>query len=389
MTDSSKRDNPPSDQALENCVAQALSESSELIPTSESEVARAEANGVAFDDELPAGLAGYSPGAPVQVGVRKVVSLQAAPQLMSQRRVWVGHALSALLGAAASVALTWWLSGKPPAPVVFGPEPATSTHRGEPHPAGATPVSLSASECDADCCAGADCPKASRELRDCSSQRRCIRCSESDHSEDRFRIRIGRLAPTDAGRELLASANGRALETCVRVAGSEYACTSAQDQADEQEVWASLPLVASTTDLLAQLTVELRWAGAAEALAAWSYPIQSNATVLCSGLAIKPKRTDGTVLGTLSAFLDDTYFVELERSSQAAKLLTVSQQFRAQGPALKIFETKAQADSHFALSVGPLSKKSAEKIRWSVLQAGGHPRVVIGADYVGTPNVLR
>jgi hypothetical protein len=111
--------------------------------------------------------------------------------------------------------------------------------------------------------------------------------------------------------------------------------------------------------------------------------------VLCNGLSIKVKQPDGEVLGMLSAFLDDTYFVELGRGSEPAKLAELARSYRFEGVVPKIFETSAKGDVHFALVLGPMGKSAAERARWAVLQRKGQAKIAIGADHMGEPMSIR
>lgn len=213
--------------------------------------------------------------------------------------------------------------------------------------------------------------------------RRCVSCV-SDSPDGRFRLRIGRLAPSPTGKFLLEKSPGKSLELCVRVAASPLACIKAYAGADGDEAWVSLPLTATSADLLAGLTVYLRWSGEEEPMAEWSYPIEANAAVLCNGIAVKAKLPDGEPVGSLSIFLDDAYYVELGRARSVGELEQLVQSLRLGSTKPKVFETESQAGEHFVVTLGPMSKAAAESTRWAVMGQGGTAKLVLGFDYRGS-----
>lgn len=379
MTDSPKYDHD-AERRTEQWVAETLVKHQELIPLSSAEVAEAEARGVAFEGELPDSLKRYSPGAGDVP--KNVVSL--ASHRASQR-AWVGQGLAAILGAAAAVAVLWsWQRYQAETKTVVGREPHSPLQSNPVLPAGGqrTPVTTSPL-CSEACCAGSDCAAAKSPLKECASQRRCIHC-DVGAADSRMRIRIGRLAPSETTQFLLDKSPGRALELCVRVASSELLCTPAQANTPQDEAWAALPLVASPADLLGGLTVQVRWVGESDAMAMWSKPIETNPTVLCNGIAIKPKLPDGELVGSLSIFLDDPYYVELGRAPRTQSLLDATSGLKFAGGSPFLYETTAAANERFAMSLGPFDRATADSVRWAVLHQGGDAKIVLGFDYRGT-----
>jgi hypothetical protein len=83
--------------------------------------------------------------------------------------------------------------------------------------------------------------------------------------------------------------------------------------------------------------------------------------------------------------LDDTHFVELARAASVQPLLALAQRIHLSGATLDVYETRWSGAQHFALVVGPLSETSAEKLRWSLLDAGVQAHVGLGSDHVGAP----
>jgi hypothetical protein len=196
-------------------------------------------------------------------------------------------------------------------------------------------------------------------------------------------LRIGRLAPSATGKFLLDKSPGKALETCVRVASSPLSCVSAYAGSDDEEAWVSLPLTATSADLLAGITVQLRFVGDEDPMAEWRYPVESSVAVLCNGLAVKLKLPDGEIVGSLSMFLDDAYYVELGRGKLPSELTRRLSTLQFKGASPNLFETDAVESNRYALSIGPVDKATAEAAKWSVLRQGGDAKIVLGFDYRG------
>lgn len=392
MTDRDGSNAPQSDRPLEELVVRALADAGELIPTTEAEVARAEAAGVESVEPLPASLREFRAE---RAGLARVVALGSARRATPRHVTWLGHGVAAVLGAAAALGLVWLHSARHhQARLGAGQDP-----RREPIDTNAVASSATTQftvklgdACAPQCCAGIDCKTPTDKPKECASHRRCVRCMESDASGERYRLRTGRIAPTQALLRLLEGAPDKVLEACFRVnavSSGGFSCTPAQARGDSDEAWALLPIVASGADLLSGLVVQLRWRGEAIALGEWTSPIQSNTAVLCSGLAIKPKQPDGELLGTLSVFLDDTYYVEIGRGRDTAGLTKLIRGYQFEGVVPKLFETEGSGDNRFAATLGPLSRAAAEQGRWQLLQHGAEAKVVVGVDYRGEPMLVK
>ena len=384
MTEREPPDIDQHDEPLEDWVIDALVERQVLVPISESEVARAERDGLAFEGLLPDSLRGFAPRASLaQAPLATVVALHER-RTLTRKQAWLGHGLSAVAGAAAAAAalLVW-----------KGHYHDKSLHLAQDHNAIATFATVPAggsvptaigpfAVCGTPCCAGTDCSEAKAALRQCASLRRCVSCA-SIASDERYRLRIGRMAPTSTGQFLLDKTPGKSLELCVRVASSPLACSKAFAGGDGEEAWVPLPLTATSADLLAGLTVQLRWVGEDDAMASWSYPIENNATVLCNGIAVKVKLPDGEVVGSLSMFLDDAYYVELGRGKSLIELGQRVAKLRFEDIRPQIYETAGSVNERFAVTIGPMGKAAAEAARYAAFVQGFEARVVNGFDYRG------
>lgn len=356
-------DHDPDDDL--DMLARALAEAGDLAPATEDEVARAEREGVEFKGELPPSLAELrdeeAPGES-----RRVVPLRPPSR-------WRGHVISALLGAAAAAALTLWI-GRPgaPTPTVGGEPPTPGRDAGKASAKIAVPP---LHECPAACCAGAGCAAAKAELKQCASGRPCVACTLGD-KQARYRVRIGALAPLDAKRI------SAPLQLCVRAGASVAACAPAHASSSDSEPWTALPLVISVADAVAGVSLEVRAAGAKEPIASWRGPVLITPTVLCSGLALRPKDDKGDAFGSVSLFLEDTHYVQLAESSNIEELSEIRQRYQgADQP--KIFETTATGAHRFSLELGPTDRQDAERVRAALLRDGAEARVVIGDAHRG------
>jgi hypothetical protein len=106
---------------------------------------------------------------------------------------------------------------------------------------------------------------------------------------------------------------------------------------------------------------------------------------LCKGLFIKPKTQNEELLGVVSAFLDDTYYVELARRDDVDELVEARSRYAFEDVTPRIFETSKAGAERFALVVGPFDKSGAERLRWALLERKQQARVSVGEDFVGPP----
>jgi hypothetical protein len=355
------------DAKIEELAAKALAENGELIPTTSSEVERAEAD--LGDVELPESLAKYRPPAP------KVVPLR------PRRNPVLTHGVAVVLGAAAAW-LVFTLTKKPRVdPGIGAPtrEPALRMLDAGPD---ARAIALQApSVCDG-------CAPGRADVKDCASGRSCVTCDEKRIRDSRYRLRVGAFVPFDAGRKLISNGNA-GLELCVRVGSSDRACVPAHADAGQTEIWSKLPHAVSATDLVAALGIEVKVKGATRAAGEWVNAVQITPSVLCKGLSIKIKNADDESLGAVSVFLDDTYFVELGRAGSLPPLQRMAELYEFGALTPSVFETSKSGDERLSLEIGPFDKQAAEAVRWQILKQGGHGRLGYGIDHLGEPRSLR
>jgi hypothetical protein len=353
------------DAELERDVVRALRAGGELIPVSDEEVLAAERELESSELELPESLREYRGAAAPGRGA--VV-----------RGPWLGYAAASLLGAAAASLL--WFTLQPEKP-----HDLSGAGRDLVRPSASAPkrptIPMSVKSCADECCAGADCSKADSASRDCPSGQRCISCA-AGQNEGPFRLRLGAMVLTEAGEKLLEPSSGAPLELCVVTPGAPLACVAALSGGTSDDQWRLLGRVLSAQDLLSGLTVEVRRQGEASALASWKHPVVPAAEVFCKGLAIQPR--DKEVVGRVSAFLEQTHFVELAHATSLAELRERQAEYEFHGIEPRIYET-TQADRRFALVLGPLDKQRAQALRWAALEGGKEASVAFGLDFVGPP----
>ncbi len=358
------RDDAPLDAALRR----ALRENDDLIPTSDAEVERAEA-ALEDDVQLPERLRSYR---------------EPAPARAQRRPRAVGYVGAGFVGAAIAAAALLWLR-QPDVPLVTSaggelvpPRPVTS--------ASAPPVPLDArSRCERGCCAGSDCKTASASLSACPSGIRCASCATDNANGGPYRLRLGTVIPTEAGKHQLPLTTP--LELCVAQTGAEASCVPALVE-DGGEAWRQLPVVTPLQDLLVGLTLELRQHGVAQPLATWKRAVPPTPEVLCKGLVIQ--LSDGDVaLGRMSAFIEPTHFVELARAASVPSLLHAARAFDITGTLPRVAESSRGDTARFVLTLGPFDKAEAETLRWQALSRGAEAKVGLGLDYVGAPHPLQ
>lgn len=353
------------ERALQALLADAFSEREELLPTSEAEVARAEAALATSSARLPA---------------RLRHDWQAEPALKPRvRRQWLGYASAAALGAMAASA-TFWLAAPRSAPTPISGEarPAASV---PPPPSVPARLELSAPSCAKECCAGSQCAGARAGLAQCASGRTCLACG-SDDERNRYRVRLGALALNDEGKARLDHELSGALELCARVGDAPAVCTPAQSGTNG---WSTLPLVVSPRDLLLGIAVTVQPAADHRALASWRQPIAVTAETLCRGIVAQPRVTAGAVIGSLSVLLDETHYVALAHGSDVRSVRSAADSFAFHGLTPELYETRVEGKRGFALVLGPFSHSGAEQIRWQLLAANRTAEVVLGDELVGEP----
>jgi hypothetical protein len=336
------------DTPLDVATLRALGERDGFLPTTETEVGRAEAT-LPDDLELPEGLRSYRPRG--ETG--KVVPLE------RKRRPLLTHSLAVAAGGLAAAA-AFALLTPPPAPTV-------TSAGGELVRPSASAKSLRVplvyeSRCARECCAGADCKTASENMRACPSGVRCAGCAPDNVGGGPYRLRVGSVILTDVGRSLTSSEGP--LDVCVRASASDTPCLPATGEPGG-ETWRSLKVVSPLQDLLTGLSVELRRHGDAVALAGWRRPVSPTADVLCKGLAVQLGNEKET-WARLSIFVEPTHFVELSRAAAVPDLLGRLNRFDVSGIEPRIFA-----------------------LRWQLLDHGVDTRVGHGLDFVGAARPTR
>jgi hypothetical protein len=367
------RDPDEDETGLDARTLRALRDADDLVPTSEAEVERAEAQ-LSDDLELPPSLQQYRSRGAQPDNVRA---------LPSKRGSWLTHSAAVALGALAAAFALWWLRTPPAPPVTSaGGELVRPSSNAPP---ARMPIAFG-SRCERQCCAGTQCAAASENLRACPSGMRCIGCAPDNAGGGPYRLRLGSMVPTEAGQKLLPLE--APLELCVpSPTTGESRCLPALGD-DNGDTWRLLQQVTSIQELLTGLTVELRKRGDRAALASWKHPVSPTTEVLCKGLLIP--LSDGTeVLARISAFVEHTHFVELSRAAAVPQLLTTLARFDISGIEPRIYETSRPEAGRFALTFGPLEKADADALRWQILDHGVEATVSHGLDFVGSARPTR
>jgi hypothetical protein len=364
----------------ERLVADALGERGELVPTTELEVERMEAEleGGALRSPPPFEFA-EDAGASVSVGPRSVEREGPGGRRStggfrgaSAGARWAGYGISAALGALAATVALWWSRPALRPVALEGTGEATRVPSTQPRPAAAVRLSVPA-DCH-DCCGGTSC---SAQPSKCPSGRRCIPCGVE--AQARFRLRVGAVNVSEAARG--ADGETPAERLCVSVAGSRAQCLQANAYADQTEPWRVLSRVVAAEDLLAGVRFELRSGDDKTLLAVWNRPVVVADDTLCKGLFVALKTEGGQQLGSVSAFLEDAQYVEIARAGRVGPLAELAAQLSSNTVTAKVTETTGAA--RFALVVGPLGVDAANRVRWQLLDAGLSATVTTGNDLVG------
>ena len=353
---------------LDDEMVRALRASDDLVPTSESEVERAEAT--LPDLELPARLKSYRR--------RESRPSNVAP-LAGKPRV-AGYALAAACGALAAAAAVAWLRPTPAPPVTSAGGELLRASASAPAPA---PILhfLFRSRCERECCAGSACKTPGPSLSACPSGLSCVACSPDNVNGGPYRLRFGSMITSEAGQKVLPLE--APLELCVVGNGGDTVCLPALGEPGG-DAWRLLKTVSPLQDLLTGLTIELRKRGEPAALASWKHAVSPTPDIMCKGLAVQ--LTDGTeTLGRLSVFVEPTHFVELARAPGVPELLKTLRRFEVGGIQPRIYEASQPGARRFALVFGPLDKADAEALRWQILDHGQEATISHGLDFIGNP----
>ncbi len=422
---------PPGDAGLMEALATALTEDGELLPITEEEVRAAEERsepvalparlaGLRFDRSTPAPMgrdedlmpsrgdgevevddeADDSADRGLVVGEVDPADEESSAErpavsrlhAMGRRRaesssssLWT-HAAALGLGAAAAAAVVVAIERRVGPEVPLGGDPAGVPSASSTEPPRTFVLDASCAEC----CAGSACPSPKAGLERCSSGRECVACDPVALNDSRYRVRVGAVTPAPLGLEVLRLYPKGEPELCVRAGVSRETCVPTMVSERDGGRWTTLPEVFSGEDLAAKLEIRLRWKGVArESLATagrWLQPLALTPKSLCSGYHVELVSDDrGEVFGTLSVFVDDAHYVELQRAETTASLRELRGRVEVTGTAVHLFETRAGGDRRFVLAVGPFNRKFAEQLRWGLLEQELPAVTSLGLDLVGEP----
>jgi hypothetical protein len=373
---------------LDALVGETLARRGELPPITEAEVLAAERAGVEDELGLPPGLAQFrgeiaqnrlpeGPSSRAQAAPARVIPIASARPSIAARVAT--HGLALALGAAAAALLIVDRGAvdraQPGGDTSSAPPPSPSASA----PPSPSPIAIAAVRgCD-DCCAGSSCAKAEGENRACATGRACVPCDEGQARDALYRVRVGNVVPTAAHRDDRLDE----LDLCGRVVGGPWACEPAYLDAALRPRGRSFDALVSPADLAAGFELELRPRGQAKSLAGWRDAVRVGPGVVCRGVGVLLASAGGDHFGSVSLVLDDAHFVEIgaRGAIDAVKNLRNAIAFSDVVPS--IVELASDGAPAFALAVGPLDRRSAERLRWALLDRSVPARVTLGEDHRG------
>jgi hypothetical protein len=379
------------DAELLHQLSAALTEAGELVPTDEAEVMRAEEDG-AEQVELPAELATFRPRAeddreeePARSEHRQAPADLAAYRAKRQRSV-LSHLSAVALGAAAAAALVLLWKGQDPPEAPLGGDPAgvvpSASGSGAPD---LGPLTLSAS-CEG-CCGGSACSKPRSGLESCPSGRACLSCDSAALADSLYRLRIGAVHLAEHGIETLKLYPTGQAEVCLRAGLSDEVCVdSSLVKERDGGRWNTLPVVVSGDDLAAKLSIRVRWKGVQrESLATaarWTAPVALTPHSLCNGYVVELIAEKEDRFGSMSLFIDDAHYVELMRAGESAPLRDYRKRLQLEGVRVQLQQVQGQG---FVLAAGPFDRRTAEQLRWQLIEQKQPAKVTVGTDFIGPP----
>jgi len=364
-----------SNSELDALVARSLVERGELIPTTVEEVLETRAD---YDGELPRALERYEP---------KPEPPEAQPVKAASRN---GDALRVLsyigVGAAMAAAIAAFFVSR-------GDQQIQGEHLGTTRagPAGTMPVAsqspvvIRKGSCEASCCGGGECASAETAYTSCPTERTCIPCAGLDQADRLYRVRLGNVASASGQT---AAALGQ-LDLCVSVGstpGSPWVCEPAYLPAATRPRGRFLAKASSVDELVGGVSMELRPKGQNKVLAAWRSGIKVGVGSLCKGVSVNLQNEQHEQVGTLSMFLERTYYVELARRPDRAALDEVATAFAFDGrtPRFMTVSSDVRGGGH-VLALGPFDKPEAEallrELRGEPTALGAGFRIDNGDDY--------
>lgn len=353
----------PSDERLDALIARSFVERGALVPTTTEEVLDAPSD----DVELPPGLERLYDVEPRARRAPNVVPL----------RPRAGRAVAYGIAVAAIAAVVAWIvlrSPTAPAPISSDPARAPSASAALPAVSSApSPIVVPRPTCEASCCAGADCATAKAELSSCPTERTCVPCAGVDDPDTVYRVRVGDFVPADAADP---NAAPRSMDLCIRVGASptaEWACEPARAPSSVRPHGRFLRKASSAADLEGGVAMELRVDGKAVFGRWWSI-LKPSARLLCLGSRVVFENDAHDRVGSLSMFLERTYFVAVAERGDRAALDDVARAYRFDGVTPRV----ESARGRFVLALGPFDRGEAERILSTL---PGEARVASGDDW--------
>ena len=340
MTDEKSTDD------IDSLVASSMVKRGELIPTTTEEVLEARSE---YEGALPPSLERYQPRGPS--------SAIAPPRKAAWSALPFVGVVAAVAAAAAILLMT------------RGGEEIHGEHLGAPSGGPATqtsaapaPLAIPQASCEASCCAGAACKTAESAFATCPTERTCIPCQGTDQSETQYRVRLGNVA-SSSGQSAAAMAE---LDLCVSIGatpGSPWVCEPAHAPVSTRPRGRFLAKASTVDELVGGVSMELRPKGKTQVLAAWRSGIKVGVGSLCKGLSVSLQNEQHEQLGTLSMFLERTYYVELARRDDRATLDDVASGFGFGDRKAGFFRASrdARGGGH-VLALGPFDKPEAETL---------------------------
>ncbi len=329
------------DKELEALIARSLVDRGELIPTTIDEVLDASTD----DVELPASLDRLYRD-PVTTPTR---SARIRP---FRALVYVGALAAGVALVSAVVAsrrATEPISGDIPSAPSSGPAlSATSIPE--------SLVDVSRSACTEACCAGAECVAAKSDLATCPTERTCIPCAGLDDADTLYRLRVGDLFVDGS---LSRASVLQHLDLCIKVGASlsaEWSCEPARAPSSQRPHGRVFKAASRAADLAGGVAMELRIDGKTLYGKWWSI-LKPNPKTLCLGYKVSFANERNEPVGTLSMFLERTYYVELARRDQRADIDVVARSFAFEG----LTPLFIASGPRHVLALGPFDRAEADQ----------------------------
>ncbi|MFS8071052.1 MAG: hypothetical protein ACMG6S_32185, partial [Byssovorax sp.] len=316
---------------------------------------------------------------------QQVVSIEDLRRAREEKRAsWWTHAGTFALGAAVAAGTLLYLRA-----------PRFETARQEPTggPAGAVSAASEPARrvvipavqpCRDACCAGSSCAAAQGELRACASGRTCVGCGDAPEAGSVYRLRMGSVSPTP----LLHDTELEEVDLCVRVGGSPWLCEAAYADPTTRPQGRTLLTLVSAADVALGIELELRPRDSKQVMGRWRDGVRLGPTALCRGVGALLANEKQEHLGSVSLFLDDAHYVELARAADLESLRKRRAELEFNDVTPQLIETTRTGAERYALTVGPLSRPSAERLRWELLERSRSARVLLGEDYTGASKPL-